>query len=76
MALARISFSLIPEQKNNFITVYTVHTFDTAIKTHKGDEKWPFFVNKQLFWWSALKKFLQTFSHFSHFILYHIPQLA
>ena len=24
-----------------------------AIKTHKGDEKWPLFVNKQLFWWSA-----------------------
>ena len=23
------------------------------IKTHKGDEKWPLFVNKQLFWWSA-----------------------
>ena len=22
-------------------------------KTHKGDEKWPLFVNKQLFWWSA-----------------------
>ena len=25
----------------------------TPIKTHKGDEKWPSFVNKQLFWWSA-----------------------
>ena len=25
----------------------------TQIKTHKGDEKWPLFVNKQLFWWSA-----------------------
>ena len=25
----------------------------TPIKTHKGDEKWPLFVNKQLFWWSA-----------------------
>ena len=23
------------------------------IKTHKGDEKWPLFVNKQLFWWST-----------------------
>ena len=23
------------------------------VKTHKGDEKWPLFVNKQLFWWSA-----------------------
>ena len=23
------------------------------IKTHKGDEKWPLFVNKHLFWWSA-----------------------
>ena len=25
------------------------------IKTHKGDEKWPLFVNKQLVWWSASK---------------------
>ena len=25
----------------------------TAIKTHKGDDKWPLFVNKQMFWWSA-----------------------
>ena len=25
----------------------------TPIKTHRGDEKWPLFVNKQLFWWSA-----------------------
>ena len=25
----------------------------TQIKTHKGDEKRPLFVNKQLFWWSA-----------------------
>ena len=24
-----------------------------TIKTHKGDEKWPLFVNKQLFCWSA-----------------------
>ena len=25
----------------------------TPIKIHKGDEKWPLFVKKQLFWWSA-----------------------
>ena len=25
----------------------------TPIKAHTGDEKWPLFVNKQLFWWSA-----------------------
>ena len=25
----------------------------SPIKTHKGDAKWPLFVNKQLFWWSA-----------------------
>ena len=24
-----------------------------SFETHKGDEKWPLFVNKQLFWWSA-----------------------
>ena len=54
----------------------------TPNKTNKSDKKWPLFVNKQLFWWSASitlgnnKIFLQTFSHFSHFILYHMPQLA
>ena len=26
----------------------------TPMTTHKGDEKWPLFVNKQLFWRSAL----------------------
>ena len=25
----------------------------TPMKTHKGVEKWPLFVNKQLFWWST-----------------------
>ena len=25
----------------------------TSIKTHKGDEKWPLFVNIQLFLWST-----------------------
>ena len=25
----------------------------TTIKTHRDDEKWPLFVNKQLFWWYA-----------------------
>ena len=27
--------------------------FRTPIKTHKVEEKWPLFVNKKLFWWSA-----------------------
>ena len=27
--------------------------FPAPSKTHKGDEKWPLFVNKQLFWWLA-----------------------
>ena len=26
-------------------------------KTHNGDKKWPLFVNKQLFWWSASTTF-------------------
>ena len=25
----------------------------TPFKTHEGDENWPLFVNKQLFFWSA-----------------------
>ena len=50
------------------------------MKTHKGDEKWPLLVNKQLFWWSAPitldnNNAEQTCMHFSHLILYHIPQL-
>ena len=53
----------------------------TPIKTHEGDEKWPLFVNKQLFWWSASitldnNNDDQTFSRFSHYKLYHMPQLA
>ena len=28
----------------------------TPIRTHKGDGKWPLFVDKELFWWSALTK--------------------
>ena len=30
-----------------------LHLARTPIKTHKGDEKCPLFVNKQLFWWFA-----------------------
>ena len=26
----------------------------TQNKTQEADEKWPLFVNKQLFWWSTL----------------------
>ena len=30
-----------------------LHPCRIPIRTHKSDEKWPLFVNKQLFWWSA-----------------------
>ena len=33
--------------------VLLIKLSETLIKKHKGDEKWPLFVNKQLFWWSA-----------------------
>ena len=39
-------------------------------------------LNRQLFWWSASitldnnNDVLKTFSRFSHFVLYHIPQLV
>ena len=33
--------------------VLLINLARTQIETHKGDEKWPLFVNKQLFWWSA-----------------------
>ena len=32
---------------------YSLNLPRTPIKTHKGDKKWPLFVNKQLFLWSA-----------------------
>ena len=32
---------------------YSWNLAGTAIKTNKGNKKWPLFVNKQLFWWSA-----------------------
>ena len=28
-------------------------SYRTPNKNYKGVEKWPLFVNKQLFWWSA-----------------------
>ena len=49
----------------------------TSIKAHKCDGKWPLFVNKQLFWWSASitldnnnDVLTETFTHFSRLILY------
>ena len=35
------------------VKYYSRNSARTPIKTNKGDEKWPLFVNKQLFWWSA-----------------------
>ena len=32
---------------------YSGNLARTPIKTPKGDEKWPLFVNNQLFWWST-----------------------
>ena len=36
-----------------YIYIYSWSVARTPIKTHKGNEKWPFYVNKQLFWWST-----------------------
>ena len=33
--------------------VFLVKMSKNPIKTHKGDAKWPLFINKQLFWWST-----------------------
>ena len=35
------------------VKYYSCKLAVTPIKIHKGDGKWPLFVNKQLFWWSA-----------------------
>ena len=54
----------------------------SLVKTHKCDEKWPLFVNKQVFWWSASVTLdnnngvLTDFTHLSQVLLYHIPQWA
>ena len=48
--------------------------FITPIKTHEGDEKWPLFVNKQLFWWSASITLDNNNDVLADF--HHIPQLA
>ena len=37
----------------DMVKCYPCNLAKTSIKPHKGDEKWPLFVNKQLFWWSA-----------------------
>ena len=34
-------------------TMSLVRAIGKVIKTHKSDEKWPLFVNKQLFWLSV-----------------------
>ena len=36
-----------------WVKYYLRNLARTPIKAHEGDEKWPLFVNKQLFWWSA-----------------------
>ena len=35
------------------VMYYSLNSARTPIKVHKGDAKWPLFVNKHLFWWSA-----------------------
>ena len=35
------------------VKYYSWNLARTPIKTHKGDEKYPLFVNKQLVWWFA-----------------------
>ena len=33
--------------------VFLMKLSQVTILNHKGDAKWPLFINKQLFWWSA-----------------------
>ena len=45
------------QQKNFDVSPYmyvrSIGKARTPIEAHKGDEKWPLFVIKQLFWWTA-----------------------
>ena len=46
--------SIVGTRVNFFQTELMVEVCSKSlVKTHKGVEKWPLFVNKQLFWWSA-----------------------
>ena len=45
--------SISKVQLKLLVKYHSLNLAGTPIKTHKGDEKWPLFVNKQLFWWSA-----------------------
>ena len=59
---------------------YSLSLTEPPNKTYEGDGKWPLFVNKQLFWWSAsmildnnndvLPDFQQCFS------LYTLPHIS
>ena len=52
----------------------------TPNKAHKFDEKWPLFVNKQLFWWSAsitLDNNIDVLTDFQPFFsLYTLPHTS
>ena len=67
-----ISKMTMPNLNSLYTTLIEISTFK------KGDEKWPLFVNKQLFWWSASiildnNNGLLTdfYPFFSHYILPH-----
>ena len=59
---------------------YSWNLARTPIKTLKGAGKWPFFVNKQLFWcsasitWDNNNDVLTDLSHF--FSLYTLPHTS
>ena len=68
---------------NQFTIKGNQHVARTPIKTLKDDEKWPLFVNKQLFRWSASipldnnnDVLTRLFAIFLKLCFYHIPQLA
>ena len=62
------------------VKYYSLDLARTPIKAHKGDNKWPLFVNKQLFWWSAsitLDNNNDVFTDFHlFFLLYTLPHTS
>ena len=45
--------SILRVQLELMVKYYSYNLARTPIKPYKGNENWPSFVNKQLFWWSA-----------------------
>ena len=71
-----LNLKLIPRVYLELLVKYSSrYLARTPIKTHKGAEKWPLFVNMHLFWWSTSITLdnNRLFRIFFHFIIPYTP---